>query len=40
MSNALAPYFSVGLKRLNDTSLLIDKVGKGKGKPVTVPRKC
>jgi len=40
MTNALAPYFPVGLKRLSDTSLLIGKVGKGKAKSVTVPRKC
>jgi hypothetical protein len=40
MTNALAPYFSVGRKILGDTSLLIGKAGKGKAKSVTVPRKC
>jgi hypothetical protein len=40
MTDAVAPYFSVGLKRLNDTLLLIGKVGKAKAKSVTVPRKC
>jgi hypothetical protein len=40
MTDAVAPYFSVGLKRPKDTLLPIRKVGKAKAKSVTVPRKC